>query len=107
MKRPSRKDAIEAAQRLIDGGSTPKEVATWARLLYLPENQVILQELQQNDPVLEEFVSTLGMADLPGDSTGTMLYGVEDFRSWLEEFLSLQSTIVKTDKKSVNPALHD
>ena len=83
---PTREEAIKTAQALIEGKKNPKEVAQWAQSLYHPNNKVILEKLEHDDPILEEFIGTLGMADLPG-SGQDKLYNIRDFQEWLEEFL--------------------
>ncbi len=86
MNIPTRDQAKEIAQSLIEGKTEPAEVAKWAQSFYRQENRDAIEKLERDDPILEEFISSLGMADLPG-SSDSKLYTTDDFRGWLDEFL--------------------
>jgi|GEM_PF-5150815 len=84
--KPTREQAIQMARDLIDGRKTTAEVWEWVTLLY--SDNRLMDTLEVEDPLLKEFISTLGMADLLDPTTSSKLYGKEDYVSWLEDFLS-------------------
>lgn len=83
---PTRKEALEMAEQLLKGTKTPEEVSSWATAMYTEENQLNIDKLENEDPILLDFLNSLGMADIVGTMDGTKVYGMEDYVSWVDEF---------------------
>ena len=82
---PTREYTIQVVNDLIDGKREAVEVGLWAAEVDKPEHKHLDEKLSRSDPELREFLNVINLAAQQG-SGGSLLYGKDDFKEWLQEF---------------------
>lgn len=79
MEPPSREEVMRRLNELIAGSASPSEISDWAMGYFRND------DIDFPDECVLDALDVMGGADLLVPS-GEFLYGLEDFKSWLDEF---------------------